>query len=466
MMIARHQLPISNCLLPIENGAKSVFQLAIGNRQSAIIMNAIILSIGDELILGQSIDTNSAWLSRQLAGVGCEVTAHLTVPDDQRAIEQAMYECGGRCDFLIVTGGIGPTPDDLTRQALAVVMRQELVTADLWLKRLEDFFKARGREMPPSNKIQAMIPTGATLIENTMGTAAGIDATLTFDLPVPDHAPRKHNCRVFVMPGVPKEMTAMFTRDVLPHIEKSAGGAVILSRTLHTFGVGESTIAESLDDLMNRTRNPSVGTTVTNGIVSLRINSRFPAREEAQHWLDKTDAACRAALGDLIYGEENQTLQEIVAKLLIESKKTVTTAESCTGGLLAKMLTDIPGSSAYFKTGFITYSNQSKYDRLGVSMEIINVYGAVSEPVVQAMATNAKRLAKSNFALAISGIAGPDGGSPTKSVGTVCIALAHKTEVIPRTFNFPGDREWIRDRSAKMALTMLRYHLLEKPLPF
>ena len=230
-------------------------------------MNAIIISIGDELILGQNVDTNSAWLSRQLAGVGCAVTAHLTVPEDQRAIEQALYECGERCDFLIITGGIGPTADDLTRQALAVVMRQELVPSDQWLKRLEDFFKARGRPMPESNKIQAMIPTGATMIENTSGTAAGIDATLSFDLPVPNHSPRKHTCRAFVMPGVPKEMVAMFTRDVLPHIRQHSGGAVILSRTLHTFGLGESSVAEKLGELMRRDRNPSVGTTVSAGIV-------------------------------------------------------------------------------------------------------------------------------------------------------------------------------------------------------
>ena len=217
---------------------------------------------------------------------------------------------------------------------------------------------------------------------------------------------------------------------------------------------------------MNRTRNPSVGTTVTAGIVSLRINSKFNTREEAQKSLDQTTNECRTVLGDLIYGEDEQTLQEVVGKILRESKKTVTTAESCTAGLLAKMITDVPGSSDYFKTGFVTYSNQSKYDRLGVSMEIINVYGAVSEPVVTAMAKNAKRLTKSNFALSISGIAGPDGGSKTKPIGTVCIALAHDSSVIARTFNFPGDREWIRDRAAKMALTMLRYHLLDKLLSF
>jgi nicotinamide-nucleotide amidase len=261
----------------------------------------------------------------------------------------------------------------------------------------------------------------------------------------------------------------MFERDVLPRIQQSGGGSdsVILSRTLHTFALGESAIAEMLGDLMKRDRNPSVGTTVANGIVSLRLNSRFDSRDEAQRQLDETDRACRAALGDLIFGADDESLQQVVGQLLASSRKTVATAESCTGGLLAKMLTDVSGSSEYFHTGFITYSNKSKYERLGVSMEIINVYGAVSEHVVSAMSKNARRLAKSHYALAISGVAGPTGGSPTKPVGTVCIALAFDDNDPPisRTFLFPGDREWVRDRSAKMALTMLRYHLLGKPLP-
>jgi nicotinamide-nucleotide amidase len=427
---------------------------------------AIILSIGDELVLGQSIDTNSAWLSQQLASVGVRVRSHITVADDQRAIEEAIWESGIRCDFLIITGGIGPTPDDLTRQALAVVMKQELVMNDFWLKKLEEFFASRGRPMPQSNTIQAMIPVGAAMIDNPNGTAAGIDATVQFDLPVPDHSPRPHACRIFVMPGVPKEMTAMFTRDVLPHIRKAAGAAVILSRTLHTFGMGESSVAERLGDLMNRKRNPSVGTTVANGIVSLRINSSFDSAEKAGAELEATTAICREKLGDLIYGQDEQSIQQVVAALLIEKNAKVTTAESCTGGLLAKMLTDVPGSSAYFKTGFITYSNLAKYERLGISTEVINVYGAVSENVVTAMANNSKRLAKADFALAISGVAGPDGGSATKPVGTVCIALASEDTTIARAFNFPGDRDWVRDRAAKMALTMLRYRLLGKAMPF
>src|SRR5688500_17220636 len=213
-------------------------------------MRAIILSVGDELVLGQTVDTNSAWLSQQLAAVGCDVAAHLTVPDDQRAIEQAMLESVGRCDVLIVSGGIGPTEDDLTRQALAAVMNVPLEVNERWLKELDKFFAARGRPMPEMNRMQAMIPRGAAMIFNHAGTAAGIDATYR-------SGDQKTICRVFVMPGVPKEMKAMITRDVLPHVAAMSDGAVILSRTLHTYGLGESAVAERVGTQMMRGRNPS-----------------------------------------------------------------------------------------------------------------------------------------------------------------------------------------------------------------
>jgi nicotinamide-nucleotide amidase len=490
-------------------------------------LNAIILSIGDELVLGQTVDTNSAWISRELAAVGCDIIGHATVPDDQPAIEWAIRTAAGRCNFLVISGGIGPTEDDLTRQALAAVMGVDLEMNQTWLEKLIDFFKSRGREMPEINAVQAMIPSGATMIENTAGTAAGIRVVLaathaqpTSPTPAGPAQPNvgkqlvsdeymqrmfgneaelrkfteedlrarrrsiderrerakqmlaqflgERQTEVFIMPGVPREMKMMFTRDVLPHIAKASGGAVILSRTLHTFGMGESAIAEKLGKLMDRRRNPSVGTTVSGGMVSLRVNARFPSLDEARKQVEETSGECRVALGDLIFGQDDDTLPAIIGKMLTASGKprTVTTAESCTGGLLAKMLTDIPGSSAYFKQGWVTYSNQAKYERLGVSLDVINLNGAVSETVVDLMAKNARRLAKADFALAISGIAGPDGGSPTKPVGTVCIALASDESTQTRTFTFTGDRETIRDRAAKMALTMLRFALLRKPLPF
>ncbi|HRK30008.1 MAG TPA: competence/damage-inducible protein A [Tepidisphaeraceae bacterium] len=443
-------------------------------------MRASILSIGDELVLGQTLDTNTQWIARQLAAVGCDIGEHRTVGDDQRSIEIAIQEISPRCNFLFISGGLGPTDDDLTRQAVAKVAGVNLQLSQEWLDKMIAFFAARKRPMVDRNRIQAMLPTGCTMLDNPNGTACGFSCSL----PAAD-------CTLFCMPGVPKEMKPMFTEHVLPAIRKASGGAVILQRTLHTFGAGESQVAEMLGDLMDRKRNPSVGTTVSNNVVSLRINARAPSPDEGENAMRQTIDACRDKLGELIYGTDDDSLASAVAKLLTNGAETtdsrsivqtVTTAESCTGGLIAKYLTDIPGSSAYFKQGFIVYSNQAKTDRLGVSENIIHVHGAVSEPVVIAMAKHARRLTRSDYALAVSGIAGPDGGSAAKPVGTVCVGLAHlpnlrqpgfrnadrEEEVfaVARTFNFPGDRDMVRDRAAKMALAMLRYRLLGVPMPF
>jgi len=422
-------------------------------------MQAIILSIGDELVLGQTVDTNSAWISQQLARIGCAVLAHVTVPDDQREIERAIADASARCDWLIVSGGLGPTEDDLTRQALGHVLGEPLELREDWLTELEKFFRSRGREMPASNRIQAMIPRGAMPIHNHAGTALGIDARL------PRSSPPGGFCRIFVVPGVPKEMKGMCEAHVFPAMRSAGGGAVILSRTLHTFGLGESHLAEKLGTLMRRDRNPSVGTTVSGGIVSLRVNARFNSAEEASQQLERTSRECYDALGQLIFGEDGQTLQQVVGDLL-KGKSTVTTAESCTGGLLAKMLTDIPGSSSYFSSGWVTYANEAKQKLLGVSDEILQQYGAVSEPVVNAMARNARLRAGATYALAISGIAGPEGGTADKPVGTTWIALATPEAIDARRSVFAGDREMVRDRAAKMALALLRFKLLGMQTPF
>jgi nicotinamide-nucleotide amidase len=422
-------------------------------------MQAIILSIGDELVLGQTVDTNSAWLSQQLAKIGCPVLAHVTVPDDQKEIERALADASNRCDWLIVSGGLGPTEDDLTRQALVAVLGQPLELHQEWVDQLEKFFRSRGREMPESNRIQAMIPRGAVPIHNSAGTALGIEATLKRS------SGSGEGCRVFVVPGVPKEMKRMFESHVLPAMKSAGGGAVILSRTLHTFGLGESHVAEKLGTLMRRDRNPSVGTTVSGGIVSLRLNSRFSSAAEASEQLELTSSACCQALGNLIFGQDEETLQQVVGDLL-RGKGSVATAESCTGGLLAKMLTDIPGSSSYFSYGWVTYANEAKHKLLGVSNEILRQHGAVSEPVVRAMAQHAKGQAGAAYALAVSGIAGPDGGSDEKPVGTTWIALAAPDEVTARRFLLTGDREMVRDRAAKMALALLRCKLLGFAAPF
>lgn len=416
-------------------------------------MNAIILSVGDELVLGQTIDTNSAWISKKLSSVGCDILSHKTVPDDRSIIARTIREEADRCDVLIITGGIGPTEDDLTRDALSDATGLPLELSEQWLEQLNTFFGRLGRTMPDRNRIQAMVPKGAEIMWNDRGTAPGL--RLEWGKTV-----------IFVMPGVPKEMFPMFERDVFPWISERSEGAVILQKTLHTFGLGESTVAERLGKLMQRGRNPSVGTTVSGGIVSLRINARFESRERAQHEMDKTVQSCREALGSVVFGEDEQTLAEVVAGLLKQTGQTIATAESCTGGLLAKMLTDIPGSSQYFNQGWVNYTNESKMNELGVNPRTLAEHGAVSEPVVSEMAQGARSRSQTDWAIAVSGIAGPDGGTVSKPVGTVCIGLSHAQGIWTRTFQFPGDREWVRDRSAKMALTILRYHLIKEVIPF
>jgi nicotinamide-nucleotide amidase len=422
---------------------------------------AAILSIGDELVLGQTLDTNSAWISQRLASVGVPVRYHQTVGDTQADIERMLREAAALSDFVIVSGGIGPTDDDLTRQSLAAVMGVELEADPAWLAHMTAWFAKLGRVMPPANVVQAGIPRGAKAIWNPNGTAAGVDATLKVD---------GRDVRVFVMPGVPKEMKAMFDADVFPHVAKAAGGGVILQAILHTFGVGESTIGERLGDLMNRKRNPRVGTTVSGGVVSVRINASFPTVEEATAAVNETKRLALAALGDVVYGEGADTLASVTAAELRAARQaspiTVATAESCTGGLVAKMLTDEAGSSDYVAGGWVTYSNEMKTSQLGAPADLIAQHGAVSEPVAVAMAEGARQRAGATFAVAVTGIAGPGGATETKPVGTVCFGVAGPGGTTSRKFVFPGDREMVRDRSAKMALTLLRFALTGRPLPF
>ena len=418
-------------------------------------MKAFILSVGDELVLGQTIDTNSAWLSQQFSAVGVDLLGHQTVGDDQPMIEAAIHFWSGRVDCLIISGGIGPTEDDLTRQALANVLGAELVANEDWLAHMKAHFASRGRAMPDRNTVQAMIPRGATMLWNTNGTAAGIRATVG-------------QCEVFSTPGVPKEMKAMFSRDVLPWARERGGGAVILQKTLHTFGLGESAVGERLGDLMRRGRNPSVGTTVAGGLVSLRVNARFPTMDQGQSEIADTIAACRGKLGELIFGDDTDTLPAVVMSLLARNEEpiTVAAAESCTGGWIVKLLTDQPGSSKFFQQGWVTYTNESKTAELGVKPETLAAHGAVSEQAVKEMAEGARQRAGVDIALSVSGIAGPDGGSEAKPVGTVCFGLAHAGGTLTRTFGMFGDRDMVRDRSAKMALALLRFHLLGVALPF
>lgn len=415
-------------------------------------MRAIILSIGDELILGQIVDTNAAWISNRLVELGVVPEYHQAVADDRRAIAEAVKLAADKADFVIVSGGLGPTPDDLTRQAIADAAGVKLISDKSSLKKLEQFFKERGWNMSENNRLQAIFPAGATVLDNPVGTAPGFSIVLK-------------KVKIVVMPGVPKEMKVMFERHVAPILVLKSRATVII-RKINILGLGESLVAEKLSSLMDRGHNPFVGTTVTGGIVTIRIRGEFRDLAKGQIEMRKTVNEIKKRLGESVFSEGDESLQELVGKMLSTARKTVVTAESCTAGLLSAMLTETPSSSAYFQGGWVVYSNKMKTENLGVPSGLIRKEGAVSEAVARKMAEGALKKAKSDFALALTGIAGPGGGSPEKKVGTVWIALAQKKGLKIQSYAkknlFSGDRALVRERAAKTALNMLRLCLIKK----
>lgn len=411
-------------------------------------MNAAILSIGTELTTGQCLDTNSQWLSIELSKIGVPVSLHVTIADDVEAMVRAIRYAMDANDVLIITGGLGPTADDLTREAVAKVLEQPLEERADALAQITEIFKKWQRPMPESNKVQALIPRGCRVLSNSCGTAPGF-------------VHERDGRFVFALPGVPREMRVMFEAEILPCISKSGNNACLDSRQLRCFGMGEAILGEKIKDLMARGRNPSVGTTASGSIVTIRIVAQGKDRSEVDRLLDRDSTDLRDRLGPVIFGEGDATLQEAVGRLLIEQGKTVATAESCTGGMLAARFTDVSGSSAYFLRGFVTYSNQAKSELLGVPASLIEAEGAVSEAVARAMADGCRRVAQTDFAIAITGVAGPTGGSAEKPVGLVYIGLADASGVEIKRFLF-GEwmtRDEIRDRSCKTALNWLRLRL-------
>jgi nicotinamide-nucleotide amidase len=435
---------------------------------------AAILSIGDELTLGQALDTNSAWLSEQLAAISLRTLEHRTVADDRSAIAQAIAQLAATADVLIITGGLGPTDDDLTREALGDVLTpgMELSKDASAEEHLRHWFgppggrgrgRPRGRPMPVANLRQAMRPATMRCLTNENGTAPGLVGILN---QTPPGAARAHACLIFSLPGPPREMQPMFVQHVRPAIERaglSGGDHLLLSASVHELGLGESDAAERLGDLMNRERNPLVGTTVSDSIVTARIRAEGP-RNWAAEQLEETVKRVERAWQPYSFGRGNTSLSQATGDLLRAAKATLAVAESCTGGWLGKMIVDVPGSSDYFVGGWIAYNNELKASCLDVPAELIASRGAVSAEVAKAMASGALLRAHTTYALAITGVAGPDGGSDDKPVGTVYIGLAHAegsdVSVTCRHFILSGDRTMVRDRSTRAALQMLRFALL------
>lgn len=411
------------------------------------IESAEIITIGTEMLLGDLVDTNTAWLSAQLAGLGVGVYRHTTVGDNRDRIVGAMKEAAVRSDLVITTGGLGPTSDDLTNECLALLAGRALVEYEEARRHVDDMFVRFGRKPTPSNYKQALFPEGTTLIPNPLGTAMGalleLDGTLFATLP-----------------GVPQEMKGMFGETLAPLVQERSDGSIV-SRTLWFSGIGESALAERVQDLLDAD-DPTVAPLAGQGKVRLRITSRAATPEEAEKKIEPVAREILSRLGDYHFGEDEETLESAVGRLLEEHGVTLTLAESCTGGLLAKRLTDGPGSSTYFREGLVTYSNEAKERLLGVKRETLMQDGAVSEAVAREMAEGVRRAAGADYGLSVTGVAGPDGGTEEKPVGLVWIGVSDEKETFAERLDLSAwrhSREAIRERSANRAFDILRRRL-------
>ncbi len=404
---------------------------------------ASIISIGNELLSGQTVDTNAANLGERLLSIGIPVVSSYTTGDDIDSIIRSFNLASSDADLIFATGGLGPTDDDVTRQAFAKFLSTELQLQKELLQKIQNFFISRNRQMPSKNKVQAYIPAGSKALANNLGTAPGIMAEAKGKL-------------LIALPGVPSEMKQMFEESVLPELQRFAGGQAVVIRKLKCFGAGESNIAELLGPLMQRGRNPLINCTASCGVITLTITATAKDKDKAQQMAEKDEKSLRNKLGELVYGTEDQTLAEVVGEKLAQQKKTIAVAESCTGGCLAKLLTDIPGASRYFTHGWVTYSNSAKTSELGVPAHLIEKHGSVSEQVAQAMAQGARKRAGTAFAIGVTGIAGPTGASEQKPVGLVYISVDSDNGCETKRFIFSGGRGTIRLRAAQTALNMFR----------
>ncbi len=411
------------------------------------------MAVGTELLLGQIVDTNSAYLSRRLAELGVDVYFKSCVGDNVRRVESTLQLALSRSDLVVVTGGLGPTDDDVTVAAVAEVIGRKLVYSAQVDSDIAEYFRKSGRQPTDNNRKQAMVIEGCTIIRNQVGTAPGQiveDAGKT----------------IVLVPGVPREMTWMMENTVIPYLRQkaqSAEGAVIRSRILRTAGIGESALVAEIEDILSSQTNPTIAPYASDGLVDLRITAKAPDDETARQMIDGVAEGVRSRLGGLIYSENDETLAEVVGRLLSAKAETIALAESCTGGLLGKLITDVPGSSQYFLGGTVTYSNESKTKLLGVQSEILERHGAVSRQCAAAMALGVKRLFGSSVSVSVTGLAGPGGGTATKPVGLVYAAVVRNGLLSTARLLLNGNRDQIRSRACVAILNLLRRVLAALP---
>ena len=412
-------------------------------------MRCEIIGVGAELLLGQIVNTNAAWIGQRLADVGWDCLRHTVVGDNEQRIADAIREALGRADAVILTGGLGPTQDDVTREALAAVAGVRLVRQpelETWLR--ERFARMSVQRMAEMNLRQADVPEGARTIDNPRGTAPGLIMEL-------DGKP------AYAVPGVPREMEGMLEQVVLPDLAARAGeGRAIVSRTLRTVGVGESRLAEQLTPLWEEAGAGQVTMAylASPGEVRVRLTAVGATREAALEEIAPVEARIREELGDIVYGTDDDTLETVVGRLLLERGLTLATAESLTGGLLGGRITGVAGSSDYYLGGVVAYATDAKASQLGVDPALLESEGPVSEPVAAAMAAGARKVFGADLGLATTGVAGPTEQSGRR-VGTLCLGVADATGTTTRTLTAPGDRTHVRLWACSFALDLARRRL-------
>lgn len=412
------------------------------------MLAAEIIAIGSELLMPQFRDTNSLYLTEQLNAIGIPVSMKTIVGDEENYLEHAVRGAMDRTPILITIGGLGPTEDDLTRKVVARVLQRQLVLNDDILARLLRRYKARGIEMPPNNARQALVPTGAEILENNNGTAPGLWL-------------RTEKNHVILLPGPPSELKPMFEASCVPKLHDMAGGVAIARCVFRTACLFESALDQRIAPIYTKYKNVETTVLAKPGQVEVRLTARAKNTEEAERLMRELGDQIDRELDEYIFTRSEQTLEEVVGALLTARNATISVAESCTGGLLAYRLTNVSGSSRYFMSGIVTYSNESKMELAGIPPLLLEMQGAVSAEVAQGLAEGVRQRANTTIGVGITGVAGPTGGSEAKPVGTVHVAVALPGGTVHRQFLFPGDRERIRWQASQAGLDMVRRELLK-----
>ncbi|MFO7882255.1 MAG: competence/damage-inducible protein A [Kosmotogaceae bacterium] len=405
-------------------------------------MNAEIINVGTEILLGNIINTNSTYLSRKLAELGINLYKHTVVGDNMERLTDSINDALSRVDIVITTGGLGPTQDDITKEAVAKCLDKKLILDNESLKHIECFFKNRNKSMNEYNKKQAYFPEGSKILENTVGTAPGCIVEDKGKI-------------IILLPGPPHEMIEMFEQNVFNYLRKKSE-QIIHSRFLRLFGIGESDVVKKIEDIIEEQDNPTIAPYADGYQVSLRITANTKNKSYANIMINNIEKRIQERLGQYIYSKDNETLESVVLNALIKNNKTISFAESCTGGMISAKIVGVPGASKAFLGTVVAYSNEIKIRELNTPKKTLRKYGAVSEETAKEMARDIRKSFGSDIGLSTTGIAGPSGGTPEKPVGTVYIGLSYGEEDNASLFHFKGDRNRIRTLTTIHALDLIR----------